>query len=83
MHEVRVFANHEDDGPRWLAEDDLGFCGGSDSMDRLRADAAEWLESEGVAVGDARLVHMSDGRVESFVGATVSAGIDSQHAAAT
>ena len=83
MHEVRVFANHEDDGPRWLAEDDIGFCGGDDSIHRLRATAAEWLEAEGVDAGDACLVYMGDGRVESLVGMGSSTRIDSPPVTAT
>ena len=83
MHEVRVFANHEDDGPRWLAEDDIGFCGGDDSIHRLRAAAAEWLDAEDVDAGNACLVYMSDGRIESLAGTDAATSIDSQPVSAT
>lgn len=83
MHEIRVFVNHEDDGPRWLAEDDIGFCAGDDSIHRLRAAAAEWLEAEGVDAGAACLVHMGDGRVESLAGTGSSTGIESPPVTAT
>ena len=47
MHEVRVYRNR-DEGTRWWAEDDLGFTGGADKLERLISAAIEWAESEGV-----------------------------------
>lgn len=47
MHEVRVYYNR-DEGTRWWAEDDLGFTGGDDKLDRLIHAASEWAECEGV-----------------------------------
>ena len=47
MHEVRVYYN-SDQGTRWWAEDDLGFTGGHDKLEKLISSAIEWAECEGV-----------------------------------
>ena len=47
MHEVRVYCNR-DEGTCWWAEDDLGFTGGADTLEKLIGAALEWAECEGV-----------------------------------
>lgn len=47
MHHVRIHLN-PDDGVRWWAEDDLGFTGGSDSLEELVGMITEWADCEGV-----------------------------------
>ena len=44
-HKVHICHN-TGPGVRWTADDDAGFCGGSDSLQELVSSVQQWIEDE-------------------------------------